>query len=350
MPQERIHPNMSGQPPVRHATAPDQALDQGQTVYENEGMRLWTGGDGIGVVSFTTKMHTVSDAVLDGLREAIGIAERSFDGLVIWQPTDPFSAGVDLTNVLGWLQAGDIDAFEAMVARFQAVSSRIRHARVPVVTALRGLVLGGGCEFQMHSARSVAHAESRIGLVETRVGLLPGGGGLKQLAMRAADAAGPDHDLLPILEPLLETVVTARVSTSAVEAGALGLLRQDDVVVRNLHELLPVARQQVRALAEGGYRPPPQGRRIRVAGGTGVGALKLRLAGLSADRDMSEYDHEIATRIATVLCGGEVESGALVDEDWLFDLERKHIVALASHVKTRARIAHMLSTGNPLRN
>ncbi len=330
--------------------ASSAAYVAGETVHESDDLRLWTGGDGIGVVSFKTKMHTVSDDVLAGLWRAIDFAERDFRGLVIWQPTDPFSAGVDLANALAWLQAGNIDAFAAMVARFQAVSRRIRYARVPVVTALSGLVLGGGCEFQLHAARSVAHADSRIGLVETRVGLLPGGGGLTQLALHAANAARPEDDLLPILEPLFDTVVMARLSTSASDARALGLLRTDDVIVPSRGDLLAEARRQVLALATNGHCPPPPAMRIRVAGAPGIQTLESRLERLAESRIMSQYDREIATRIAIVLCGGEVEGDALVEEDRLYGLEHKHIVALAAQERTQARIAHMLKTGKPLHN
>ncbi|HEY9541669.1 MAG TPA: 3-hydroxyacyl-CoA dehydrogenase/enoyl-CoA hydratase family protein, partial [Luteimonas sp.] len=143
-----------------------ESFPQGETVFENDGIRLWTDGDDIAVASFKTKMHTVSDQVLDGLQEAIAHAERDFAGMVIWQPKEPFSAGADLAGALGLLQAGKVDAFEAMVANFQATSQRIKYSLVPVVAAVRGLALGGGCEFQMHSARTVAHLESYIGLVE----------------------------------------------------------------------------------------------------------------------------------------------------------------------------------------
>ncbi|MCR6662346.1 MAG: 3-hydroxyacyl-CoA dehydrogenase/enoyl-CoA hydratase family protein, partial [Luteimonas sp.] len=177
-----------------------ESFAQGETVFENDGVRLWTDGDDIGVVGFKTKMHTVSDAVLDGLQEAIGIAEKKFAGLVIWQPKEPFSAGADLAGALGALQAGKIAEFEAMVANFQATSQRIKYSLVPVVAAVRGLALGGGCEFQMHSARTVAHLESYIGLVEAGVGLLPAGGGLKEIAVRASQAAGPGGDVFAELK------------------------------------------------------------------------------------------------------------------------------------------------------
>ncbi len=333
---------------------PDPVLGEhyppGDTVFENDGLRMWSDGDGVAVLSFKTKMHTVSDQVLAGVQEAIGRAERDFKAAVIWQPKEPFSAGADLSGAMGHLQQGDVKGFEAMVANFQATSQRIKYALVPVVSAVRGLALGGGCEFQMHSAHTVAHLESYVGLVEAGVGLLPAGGGLKEIAVRASRAAGPGGDVFAALKRSFETVAMAKVSTSAVEAKELGLLRPEDVVVFNAHELLHVARQQALALAESGYRPPLPARRVAVAGDVGIATFKMMLVNMLEGRFISEYDHEIATRIATVLCGGEVDRGALVDEDWLLRLERKHFVELAQQEKTQARVAHMLKTGKPLRN
>ncbi|MEJ2790733.1 MULTISPECIES: 3-hydroxyacyl-CoA dehydrogenase/enoyl-CoA hydratase family protein [unclassified Pseudoxanthomonas] len=327
-----------------------EAFAQGETVYENDGVRLWTDGDGIGVVSFKTKMHTVSDAVLDGLQEAIAIAEQKFKGLVIWQPKEPFSAGADLAGALGALQAGKIADFEAMVANFQATSQRIKYSLVPVVAAVRGLALGGGCEFQMHSARTVASLESYVGLVEAGVGLLPAGGGLKEIAVRASQAAGPGGDVFAELKKTFETVAMAKVSASAVEAKELGLMRAGDKIAFNAYELLYIAKQEALALAETGYRPPLPARRIQVAGDVGIATFKMMLVNMLEGRFISPHDYEIAVRIATVLCGGEVDRGALVDEEWLLKLERKHFVELAQQEKTQARIGHMLKTGKPLRN
>ncbi|UHQ18915.1 3-hydroxyacyl-CoA dehydrogenase/enoyl-CoA hydratase family protein [Lysobacter sp. KIS68-7] len=328
-----------------------EKFSQGRTVFENDGVRMWVDeGDDIAVVGFKTKMQTVNDQVLAGLQEAVAIAERDFRGLVIWQPKEPFSAGADLAGALGLLQAGDVAGFEAMVANFQATSQRIKYSLVPVVAAVRGLALGGGCEFQMHSARSVFSLESYIGLVEAGVGLLPAGGGLKELAVRASEAAGPGGDVFAQLKTAFESVAMGKVSTSAMEGKQLKLAREDDLVVFNSFELLHVARAQARALAESGYRPPLPARRIQVAGDVGIATFKMLLVNMLEGRFISPYDYEIASRIATVLCGGEVDRGALVDEDWLLRLEREHFVALAQMPKTQERIAHMLKTGKPLRN
>ena len=344
----------SSLPVYQRQRFPDPMLGEsfapGETVFENDGIRLWTDGDGIGVISFKTKMNTVSDQVLDGIQHAIGLAERQFKGVVIWQNKEPFSAGADLSGALAALQAGKIAEFEAMVANFQRTSQRIKYALVPVVTAVRGLALGGGCEFQMHAAKSVAALESYIGLVEAGVGLLPAGGGLKELAVRASQAAGADGDVFAELKKTFETVAMAKVSNSAVNAKELGLMRGTDKVVFNSFELLHIAKAEVTALAEGGYRPPLPARRIRVAGDVGIATFKMMLVNMLEGRFISPYDYEIAERIATVLCGGKVDRNTLVDEEWLLTLERKHFVELAQQEKTQARIAHMLKTGKPLRN
>lgn len=365
--REGVHAAEGSYSPAKNAKLPRSALPvyqrqrfpdpllgevfpQGDTVFENDGIRLWTDNDDIAVVSFKTKMNTVSDHVLNGLQEAVARAEKDFKGLVIWQQKEPFSAGADLAGALGLLQAGDVKGFEAMVANFQATSQRIKYSLVPVVAAVRGLALGGGCEFQMHSAKTVAGLESYIGLVEAGVGLLPAGGGLKEIAVRAAQAAGPGGDVFAQLKRYFETVAMAKVSTSAVEAQELGLLRDTDKIVFNAFESLYVAKQQALALAESGYRPPLPARRIAVAGDVGIATFKMMLVNMLEGRFISEYDYEIATRIATVLCGGEVDRGALVDEEWLLKLERQHFVELAQQPKTQERIAHMLKTGKPLRN
>ena len=326
-----------------------EKFDQGNTVWENDGIRLWTlGDDGIGIISFKTKMHTVNDHVLDGIQHAIGIAEEKLKAVVIWQDSEPFSAGADLKGALGLLKEGKFDDFEKMVANFQRTSMRIKHSLVPVVAAVRGLALGGGCEFQMHSARTVAALESYIGLVEAGVGLLPAGGGLHELAVRAAKANPADP--FEELKKVFETVAMAKVSPSAIEAKNMGLLRDSDVVVFNAYELLYVARQVAGALAESGYRPPLYQRAIPVAGDVGTATFRASLANLQAGYFASEHDVEIARRIADTLCGGVIERGSAVDEEWLLALERKHFVELARTEKTQARIAHTMTTGKPLRN
>ncbi|MBP6596179.1 MAG: 3-hydroxyacyl-CoA dehydrogenase/enoyl-CoA hydratase family protein [Arenimonas sp.] len=344
----------SSLPVYRRQRFPDPVLgeraDPGQTVFETDAVRMWHDGDGIAVLGFKTKMNTVSDGVLAGVLEAVDRAERDFQGLVVWQTKEPFSAGADLSGAMASLQAGKVAEFEAMVKTFQATSQRIKYALVPVVAAVRGLALGGGCEFQMHSARSVLGLESYVGLVEAGVGLLPAGGGLKEIAVRASAAAGPGGDVFAALKPYFETVAMGKVSASALEAKELLLARANDVVVFNQYELLHVAKQQARALAESGYRPALPARQVQVAGDVGIATFKMMLQNMLEGRFISEHDYEVSSRIATVLCGGDIDRGALVDEEWLLKLEREHFVALAQMPKTQERILHTLKTGKPLRN
>ena len=344
----------SSLPVYKRQRFPDPLLGErfnpGETVFETDAVRMWHDGDGIAVVGFKTKMHTVNDGVLDGLQRAVANAEKQFDGLVLWQDSEPFSAGADLKGAMGLLQSGQVERFDAMIENFQATSMRLKYALVPVVAAVRGMAFGGGCEFQMHCARTVAALESYVGLVEAGVGLLPGGGGLKEIAMRAGLAAGQGGDVFAQLKPYFETIAMAKVSTSALEAKEMGLLRKDDVVVFHAHELLHVARQQVRSLVESGYRPPVPARQIPVAGDVGIATFKMMLVNMLEGRFVSRHDFEVASRIATVLCGGAVDRGSIVDEQWLLRLEREHFVALAQMPKTQERIMHTLTTGKPLRN
>jgi 3-hydroxyacyl-CoA dehydrogenase len=327
-----------------------EKFDTGTTLWENDGVRLWTlGDDGVGIVSFKTKMNTVNDAVLDGVQQAIDYAEKNLNALVIWQTGGAFSAGADLKGMLAQVQSGRIDALESMIANFQKTSQRIKYALVPVVAAVRGLTLGGGCEFQMHCARTVAALESHIGLVEAGVGLLPAGGGLKEIAVRASQRAA-DGDPFPEIKRMFEAVAQAKLSGSALEAKQLGLLRADDVVVFNSFELLYVAKKIAIALAEAGYRPPLPARDVIAAGDVGTATLKMMLVNMLEGRFISPHDDEIASRIADTLCGGVIERGSQIDETWLLDLERKHFFALAQMPKTQERIAHTLATGKPLRN
>ena len=238
---------------------------------------------------------------------------------------------------------------EAMVDRFQQTSMRIKYSLVPVVAAVRGMALGGGCEFQMHTARTVFALESYIGLVEAGVGLLPAGGGLKEIAVRVGMNA-PNGDVFAGLKPYFEAIAMGKVSGSALEAKELKLARDSDLVVFNAHELLHVAKAQARAMAESSYRAPLPPNAVPVAGSIGIATFKMMLVNMLAGGFISEHDMEIATRIATVLCGGDIDRGSLVDEQWLLELEREHFVALALMPKTQERIAHMLKTGKPLRN
>ncbi|HRY17484.1 MAG TPA: 3-hydroxyacyl-CoA dehydrogenase/enoyl-CoA hydratase family protein [Candidatus Competibacteraceae bacterium] len=337
--QRQIYPELVlGEAPHRY----------GETVFENPGMRLWTTGDDIGVLSFKTKMHVIGHDVLSGVQAALNIAEQRFSGLVLWQTEAPFSAGANLAEAVPVALAGDFDAFENIVAQFQQTTSALRYSAVPVVAAVQGLALGGGCEFLMHCDRVVAALESYIGLVEAGVGLIPAGGGCKELALRAMTEA-KGGDLLPFLRPYFEAIAMAKVSRSAEEAKQLGYLKPSDIIVFNPYELLYVAKAQVRALAETGYRPP-QPRPIRVAGRMGIAACQMVLVNLRDGGFISAHDYRLGLDTAEALCGGDLDPNTLVDENWLLGLERRNFVALAKTPLTHARIEHMLKTGKPLRN
>ncbi|CAN5160080.1 3-hydroxyacyl-CoA dehydrogenase/enoyl-CoA hydratase family protein [soil metagenome] len=344
----------SSNPVYQRQRFPDPMLGErfppGETVFETDAVRMWHDGDGIAVLGFKTTMNTVSDGVIAGIQQAIDIAEQDFQGLVLWQNREPFSAGADLSGAMASLAAGKVDEFSAMVANFQATSMRVKYALVPVVAAVRGMALGGGCEFQMHAARTVFALESYVGLVEAGVGLLPAGGGLKEIATRVGLAAGQGGDVFAGLRPYFETVAMGKVSASAFEAQEMKLARDSDVVVFNAYELLHVARAQARGLAEAGWRPALPPRQIPVAGDVGIATFKMMLVNMLEGRFISEHDMEVSTRIATVLCGGEIDRGSLVDEEWLLRLEREHFVALALMPKTQERIAYTLKNGKPLRN
>ncbi len=325
------------------------------TILETDAVRMWHTGDDIAIVSFKSKQHTISAAVLDGLQSAIAEAERNWRGLVIWQTGEPFSLGADLASLVPTVQAAQWDSVEAVVAKFQQTSQRLRYSLIPTVAAVRGMALGGACELIMHCDRAVAALESYIGLVEAGVGILPAGGGCKELAARAAQEAvrganGSQLDQFPFLRTYFQQVALATVSKSALEAKDLGYLRAADVVIFNPYELLWVAKAQVRALSESAYRPPLPLAAIPVAGKTGIATLEMMLVNMRDGGFISAYDFEVALAIARVLCGGELEPGSLVDEKWMLDLERREFMTLLKNPKTQERVVHTLKTGKPLRN
>jgi 3-hydroxyacyl-CoA dehydrogenase len=282
----------------------------------------------------------------------VGRAEASYKGLVIWQPKPPFSAGANLNGVVASFEKADFAGLESFIARFQQMTAALKYAPVPTVAAVNGTAVGGGCEIAMHCSRVVVALESHIGLVEAGVGLVPGGGGLKEFAVRAARSAQPTsmNDPLMFLTGPFQNISGGKTSANAVDAKEMGFLRESDVVIFNPNEVLYVAQQTARGLYGAGYRPqlPPQG--IKVAGRNGIGTLRATLTNMRDGGMISEHDYCVGKAIATGLCGGDVETGTLVDEDWLLTVERKMFVELAKTEKTQARIQNMLETGKPLRN
>ena len=321
----------------------------GTTIFENDSARLWTEDDDIAILSFKTKMHAINEAVLDSVLQACEEADKNHAALILWHPTVPFAVGADLTQVGAELQAGNVAAVDAIVAKFQQASMALKHCRVPTVAAVQGMALGGGCEFQMHCNFTVAAMESYIGLVEAGVGLLPAGGGLKELALKAMQAA-KGGDLFPHLQAAFELTAMAKVSASGIDAKQLGLLDVRDTIVANQHEVLHVAKHHARAMAESGNRSPRSDKPIKVTGKTGKATLMMLATNMLEGHFISKHDYKIAEGIATVLTGGDVESDSMVSQDWLLKLEREHFVELILTEKTQQRIMHTLKTGKPLRN
>ncbi len=327
----------------------------GETLFEDEGVRLWrlpAVDARIGIASFKSKMHTIGEEVMDGLLASISFAEQELDGVVLWHEA-PFAVGANLQQVSENCAAGRFNALEATVEKFQRGSLALRYARIPTIAAVQGMALGGGCEFVMHAAKRVMALESYVGLVEAGVGLIPAGGGSKEFAVRAAAWAARSAtpgEVLGLLQPVFQSIAMAKVSTSAQEAVELGFARDTDSIVLNPQELLYVAIREARAMADAGYAPPMKARGIPVAGRTGIATLEMMLVNMKDGGMISAHDYKVAKAAATALCGGEVEAGSLVDEEWLLTVERRLFVELLKTPETQARIKHMLETGKPLRN
>ncbi len=377
-------------PVYRRQLFPDRLLGEaakyGETIFETDDIRLWHTGDDIAILSFKSKMHAISNEVLDGILRAIDEAEQHFSALIIWQTEAPFSAGAHLLQLMQGVQeaadapvgmfdkfkgaanrvkytiagggglgeivnaaAGNVPRVEDVVAKFQQVSQRLRYAQVPTIAAVYGLALGGGCEFAIHCTRIVAALESYIGLVEVGVGVLPAGGGCKEMALRSAHEAR-GGDIFPHLKRYFQQIAMGEVAKSAELARDMGYLKPSDRIVMNQYELLHVAKEEARAFTATAYRPPLQPRQIPVAGRPGIATLKAAMVNMLEGNFISEHDYDIGCRIAETMCGGDVEAGSMVDEQWLLDLERKNFMELLATQKTRDRVEYMLKNGKPLRN
>lgn len=335
---------------VLGAAAP-KAEVAGKTLHEDEAIRLWTLDDEVLIASIKSKMHAIGPGVVEGLMQALELAEASYQGLVIWSPDDMFSVGADLQAMLPAFMMGGAKAIDGAEAEMQQAMLRLRYATVPVVSAVRGLALGGGCELAVYSAKRVAAMESYIGLVEVGVGLVPGAGGLTYIARRAAEnaAASTGKDLLPFLTEGFTAAAMAKVGTSALESRQLGYLLDSDVIVPHKDELLFVAILEAKAMFNSGYRAPHK-RLFAVAGRSGVATIKGSLVNMRDGGFVSAHDFHIAGLIAEVVCGGDVDAGSLVSEEYLMALERKAFCSLLVHPKTQERIMGMMSSGKPVRN
>ena len=349
----------------------------GRTLFENEGLRLWCEEDEIGIISLKTKMHTLNYAVVQGLAQSISEAEQRCRGLLVWSPQAPFCAGANLLEILIGARIGKIEkntlsskikAFSmqfthsdlpsvgnlppiaVVIKELQDVFMRLRHCPIPTVAVVHGLALGGGCEMLLHCDHTVAALESYIGLVEIAVGLIPAGGGCKEMAYRAYRQTPEGGDLFPRLSAYYKNLALGRVSSSAYEARSMGYLRPSDTIVMHPNELLAAAKKQIAAMQAGGYRPPHRRQSFMVAGRTAAANCKVQLANLRQGGQISGYDLELAGRLADVLCGGGLSANASVEAHWLLELERQAFLSLLARKPTQARIEYMLKNNKPLRN
>lgn len=316
------------------------------TLYENAGVKLWHSGDNIGILSFKSKMCAIGMDVLTGLDEAISVAEKECKALVIWQEKDVFSVGANLEEFGFSIMMNGAEAVQEIIsAGHRIIANKLRYSQIPVVAGVRGYAFGGGCEIMLHCDAVVAAMESYIGLVEAGVGLLPGWGGSTEMVVRAAAAQDPWMDLTKRYQNL----AMAKVATSAYEAQEMGFLRESDTIVMNTREVLLIAKERAKFMAQSVYRPPIKPK-VKVFGEQGIATINALLANMIAGKQISEHDLWIAKNIAEVMCGGMIDKNSIVSEDWLLNLELNKFTELAISEKTADRIQHMLSTGKPLRN
>ncbi|HOB95723.1 MAG TPA: enoyl-CoA hydratase/isomerase family protein, partial [Aquabacterium sp.] len=335
---------------------PERLLGEGSAalgteLFRNDESRLWSPDGQVLVLTLTGKMHTIGPGTVEGLLKGVELAESRYDGLVVWSPDEPFSAGANLEAMLPVFMKSGAKGIAPEVKKLQDALLRVRYAGVPTVAALRGLALGGGCEIAVACAKRVAHIESYVGLVEIGVGLLPAGGGLTYIARRAAEQAAAigSTDLLPFLKDGFQAAATATVGTSAHESRRLGYLLADDVIVAHRDELLFVAIEQVKAMAASNWRAPLP-TTFAAAGRTAKATIQAQLVGMRDGGFVSAHDFHIASLIADVVTGGDVDAGTPIDETYLMALERKHFCSLLEHPKTQERVMGLLQTGKPVRN
>ncbi len=320
-------------------------------VQQNEAVTLFDLGDGILNLEFHTKMNTMGKEVLEGINHAIDVAEKDYKGLVIGNEGANFSAGANLGMVFMLAIEQDYKQLDFAISTFQNTTMRARYSSVPVVVAPHGLALGGGCELSLHADSVQAAAETYIGLVEVGVGLIPGGGGTKELALRASDSYYDGDPQLPTLQNNLLTIAMAKVATSAHEAFDLGILRKGiDNVSINKNRLITDAKNRALELAEAGYTKPVIREDIKVLGRAGMGLFYTGASSMKRAKYISDHDELISKKVAYVICGGDLTQPQEVSEQYLLDLEKEAFLSLLGEKKTLERIEHMLTKGKPLRN
>ncbi|MEJ8803558.1 3-hydroxyacyl-CoA dehydrogenase/enoyl-CoA hydratase family protein [Pontibacter sp. H249] len=319
-------------------------------IWKNSGATILDLGDGILNVEFHSKMNTLGGDVIQGLMKGVELAEKDFRGMVVGNQGANFSAGANLGLVYMYALEQEYDEINFMIKQFQDAMMRMRYSAIPVVGAPHGLTLGGGCELNLHCDHVQASAETYMGLVEFGVGVIPGGGGTKEMTLRAADMYADGDIEYNDLKNVFLTIGMAKVSTSAKEAIDLGYMRKSDSITINSNRLIADAKAQAILLADGGYTKPVQRTNVKVQG---KGALGMFLTGANAmysGRYISEHDKKISEKLAYVMCGGDLSAPTEVSEQYLLDLEREAFLSLTGERKTLERIQSILTTGKPLRN
>ncbi|MBQ0732791.1 3-hydroxyacyl-CoA dehydrogenase/enoyl-CoA hydratase family protein [Aquimarina celericrescens] len=320
-------------------------------VFKNSGVVVEDLGDGILNVEFQSKMNTIGGDVLAGLNKAIDMAEKDFQGLVVGNQAANFSVGANIGMIFMMAVEQEYDELNMAIKYFQDSMMRMRYSSIPTVVAPHGMTLGGGCEISLHADKVVAAAETYMGLVEFGVGVIPGGGGSKEMALRASDLFKKDDVELNILQEHFLTIGMAKVSTSAYEAFDTNLLQKGkDIVVVNKDRQIATAKAYAKLMAEQGYTQPPRRKDIKVLGKQALGMFLVGTDSMEASRYISEHDHKIANKLGYVMAGGDLSEPTLVTEQYLLDLEREAFLSLCTERKTLERIEHMLKKGKPLRN
>lgn len=308
-------------------------------------------GDGIINLEFTSKMNSIGAGVLQGINKAIDIAEKEYNGLVIGNQGANFSVGANIGMIFMMAVEQEYDELNIAIKMFQDTMMRCRYSSIPVIAAPHGMTLGGGCELVMHSDRAVAAAETYIGLVEFGVGVIPGGGGSKEMALRASDLFRKNDVELNVLQEYFLTVGMAKVATSAYEGFDTGVLQKGrDIVVVNKDRQIATAKQVALQMAEQGYTQPVRRKDIKVLGKQALGMFLVGTDQMEAGKYISEHDKKIANKLAYVMAGGDLSEATLVSEQYLLDLEREAFLSLTGERKSLERIQYMLTKGKPLRN
>jgi len=320
-------------------------------VFKNSGVVIEDLGDGILNCEFQSKMNTIGGDVLAGLNKAIDLAEKDFAGLVVGNQAANFSVGANIGMIFMMAAEQEYDELNMAIKYFQDTMMRMRYSSIPTVSAPHGMALGGGCELSLHADKVVAAAETYMGLVEFGVGVIPGGGGSKEMALRASDTFKKGDVQLNTLQEYFLTIGMAKVSTSAYEAFDLGLLQKGkDTVVVNKDRQIAVAKQHAKLMADMGYTQPVLRKDVKVLGKQALGMFLVGTDSMNDSNYISDHDMKIANKLAYVMAGGDLSEPTLVSEQYLLDLEREAFLSLCTERKTLERIQHMLTKGKPLRN